>query len=148
MQPGGEEAQEDDAVAWVNAAVGRVFWDFLTEPHWAELVSKKIQMKLSKIRVSVKRNLGFRRGFSCLLSTCRRASMHAKASAAGAAPPSLTFSVCLLQLPYFMNELTLTELDMGSATPRILKASKPSIDYRGKRTKIRSPKHTDLLQEL
>nr|XP_020483694.1 testis-expressed protein 2-like isoform X2 [Labrus bergylta] len=30
-----------------------------------------------------------------------------------------------------MNELTLTELDMGSATPRILRASKPSIDYRG-----------------
>lgn len=53
VQPsGGEEEQEDRAVAWVNAAVGRVFWDFLTEPHWAELVSKKIQMKLSKIRVS------------------------------------------------------------------------------------------------
>ncbi|XP_029997958.1 testis-expressed protein 2 isoform X2 [Sphaeramia orbicularis] len=75
---------EDDPVAWVNAVVGRVFWDFLSEPYWAELVSKKIQMKLSKIR-----------------------------------------------LPYFMNELTLTELDMGSATPRILGASKPSIDYQG-----------------
>lgn len=37
------------------------------------------------------------------------------------------------QLPYFMNELTLTELDMGIVTPRILGASKPSIDYRGKR---------------
>ncbi|KAJ4944441.1 hypothetical protein JOQ06_012985, partial [Pogonophryne albipinna] len=35
-----------------------------------------------------------------------------------------------IRLPYFMNELTLTELDMGSATPRILAASKPSIDYR------------------
>lgn len=32
-----------------------------------------------------------------------------------------------------MNELTLTELDMGLATPKILRASKPSIDYRGKR---------------
>lgn len=52
VQPSGEEEQEDQAVAWVNAAVGRIFWDFLTEPHWAELVSKKIQMKLSKIRVS------------------------------------------------------------------------------------------------
>ncbi|KAE8301031.1 Testis-expressed protein 2 Transmembrane protein 96 [Larimichthys crocea] len=81
-QPSGEE--EDDTVSWVNAALGRVVWDFLSEPHWAELVSKKIQMKLSKIR-----------------------------------------------LPYFMNELTLTELDMGSATPRILGASKPSIDYQG-----------------
>ncbi|XP_076584306.1 testis-expressed protein 2-like isoform X1 [Chaetodon auriga] len=82
VQPSGEE--EEDTVAWVNAALGRVFWDFLSESYWAELVSKKIQMKLSKIR-----------------------------------------------LPYFMNELTLTELDMGSATPRILGASKPSIDYRG-----------------
>ncbi|XP_061685244.1 testis-expressed protein 2-like isoform X2 [Syngnathoides biaculeatus] len=74
----------EDPVAWVNAAVGRLFWDFLREPYWAELVSKKIQMKLSKIR-----------------------------------------------LPYFMNELTLTELDMGVATPRILGASSPSIDYKG-----------------
>ncbi|XP_032391948.1 testis-expressed protein 2 isoform X2 [Etheostoma spectabile] len=79
-----EKKKKEDSVAWVNAALGRVCWDFLTEPYWAELVSKKIQMKLSKIR-----------------------------------------------LPYFMNELTLTELDMGSATPRILGASKPSIDYRG-----------------
>ncbi|XP_042340890.1 testis-expressed protein 2-like isoform X2 [Plectropomus leopardus] len=87
VQPREEEEEQEegeDTVAWVNAALGRVFWDFLCEPYWAELVSKKIQMKLSKIR-----------------------------------------------LPYFMNELTLTELDMGSATPRILRASKPSIDYRG-----------------
>lgn len=47
-----EEQQEEDTVAWVNAAVGRIFWDFLSEPYWAEVVSKKIQMKLSKIRVS------------------------------------------------------------------------------------------------
>lgn len=53
VQPSGEEdEQEEETVAWVNAAVGRIFWDFLSEPHWAELVSKKIQMKLSKIRVS------------------------------------------------------------------------------------------------
>lgn len=39
----------------MNAALGRVFWDFLSEPYWAELVSKKIQMKLSKIRVSAAR---------------------------------------------------------------------------------------------
>ncbi|XP_034043353.1 testis-expressed protein 2-like isoform X2 [Thalassophryne amazonica] len=79
-----EEKEEEDTTAWVNAALGRVLWDFLTEPYWADLVSKKIQMKLSKIR-----------------------------------------------LPYFMNELTLTELDMGVAMPRILGASKPSIDYHG-----------------
>lgn len=35
------------------------------------------------------------------------------------------------QLPYFMNELTLTELDMGVSTPRILQASKPSVDHQG-----------------
>lgn len=54
MQPSEEheEQQEEDTVAWVNAAVGRIFWDFLSEPYWAEVVSKKIQMKLSKIRVS------------------------------------------------------------------------------------------------
>lgn len=37
--------------AWVNAFVGRIFWDFLGEKYWANVVSKKIQMKLSKIRV-------------------------------------------------------------------------------------------------
>ncbi|KAJ8251771.1 hypothetical protein GJAV_G00225260 [Gymnothorax javanicus] len=76
-----EEAEPD---AWVNALLGRIFWDFLGEKHWAGMVSKKIQMKLSKIR-----------------------------------------------LPYFMNELTLTELDMGVAVPKILQASKPSVDYQG-----------------
>ncbi|XP_007544823.1 testis-expressed sequence 2 protein-like isoform X1 [Poecilia formosa] len=78
------KGQEEDSVAWVNATLGRLFWDFLTEPYWCEQVSKKIQMKLSKIR-----------------------------------------------LPYFMNELTLTELDMGTSTPRILGASAPSVDCRG-----------------
>lgn len=64
VQPSGDEEQEDAAVAWVNAAVGRIFWDFLTEPHWAQLVSKKIQMKLSKIRVS-----GGRRCFTLTTGT-------------------------------------------------------------------------------
>ncbi|KAJ8399647.1 hypothetical protein AAFF_G00407520 [Aldrovandia affinis] len=75
---------EEEPVAWVNALVGRIFWDFLGEKYWADMVSKKIQMKLSKIR-----------------------------------------------LPYFMNELTLTELDMGVAIPKILLASKPSVDHQG-----------------
>lgn len=30
-----------------------------------------------------------------------------------------------------MNELALKELDMGVATPKILGASNPSIDYKG-----------------
>ncbi|XP_077412526.1 testis-expressed protein 2 isoform X2 [Vanacampus margaritifer] len=70
--------------AWVNAFLGRIFWDFLGEKYWANVVSKKIQMKLSKIR-----------------------------------------------LPYVMNELTLTELDMGFSIPKILGASKPSVDHQG-----------------
>lgn len=73
-----------ESEAWVNALLGRIFWDFLGEKYWADMVSKKIQKKLSKIR-----------------------------------------------LPYFMNELTLTELDMGMSIPKILSSSKPSVDYRG-----------------
>ncbi|XP_041958987.1 testis-expressed protein 2-like isoform X1 [Alosa sapidissima] len=80
----GSLKKEEESVAWVNALVGRVAWDFLGEKYWVDWVSKKIQMKLSKIR-----------------------------------------------LPYFMNELTLTELDMGFSTPRILQASKPSVDHQG-----------------
>lgn len=76
--------QESESEAWVNALLGRIFWDFLGEKYWADVVSKKIQKKLSKIR-----------------------------------------------LPYFMNELTLTELDMGISIPKILSSSKPSVDHRG-----------------
>lgn len=39
-------------MAWANALIGRIFWDFLREKHWADVVSRKIQKKLSKIRVS------------------------------------------------------------------------------------------------
>ncbi|KAJ6656468.1 hypothetical protein lerEdw1_003756 [Lerista edwardsae] len=77
----GEDGEQE---AWVNALLGRIFWDFLGEKYWSDMVSKKIQMKLSKIK-----------------------------------------------LPYFMNELTLTELDMGIAVPKILQAYKPTIDYKG-----------------
>ncbi|KAM7371055.1 hypothetical protein PAMP_010553 [Pampus punctatissimus] len=37
--------------AWANTLIGRIFWDFLREKHWADAVSHKIQKKLSKIRV-------------------------------------------------------------------------------------------------
>ncbi|KAF3853352.1 hypothetical protein F7725_014040 [Dissostichus mawsoni] len=69
---------------WANALIGRIFWDFLREKHWADVVSCKIQKKLSKIR-----------------------------------------------LPYFMNELTLTELDMGSSMPQITATSRPEVNHRG-----------------
>ncbi|XP_020351321.1 testis-expressed protein 2 [Oncorhynchus kisutch] len=69
---------------WVNALIGRIFLDFLREKYWADIVSRKIQKKLSRIR-----------------------------------------------LPYFMNELTLTELDMGSCLPQITSASRPVVNSRG-----------------
>lgn len=47
--------QESESEAWVNALLGRIFWDFLGEKYWADMVSKKIQKKLSKIRVSTDR---------------------------------------------------------------------------------------------
>ncbi|NWI90493.1 TEX2 protein, partial [Pitta sordida] len=74
----------DVGMAWMNALVGRIFWDFLREQYWAEQVSNKIQKKLSKIK-----------------------------------------------LPYFMNELTLTELDMGTSIPSVLSASNPTVNERG-----------------
>uniref|UniRef100_A0A673WC61 Testis expressed 2, like n=1 Tax=Salmo trutta TaxID=8032 RepID=A0A673WC61_SALTR len=67
---------------WVNALIGRIFLDFLREKYWADIVSRKIQRKLSRIT-----------------------------------------------LPYFMNELTLTELDMGSCLPQITSASRPVIKW-------------------
>lgn len=57
----------------------------------------------------------------------------------------LTECFCLFQLPYFMNELTLTELDMGVATPRILGASKPSVDHRGRKSVVPRHLHCRLL---
>ncbi|NXK35540.1 TEX2 protein, partial [Piprites chloris] len=84
-QPGEDTGGHSEAgMAWMNALVGRVFWDFLREQYWAEQVSNKIQKKLSKIK-----------------------------------------------LPYFMNELTLTELDMGTSIPLVLSASNPTVNERG-----------------
>lgn len=39
----------------------------------------------------------------------------------------------MFQLPYVMNELTLTELDMGFSIPKILHASAPSVDHQGRK---------------
>ncbi|KAK7918972.1 hypothetical protein WMY93_010256 [Mugilogobius chulae] len=70
--------------AWINALIGRIFWDFLREKYYADMVSNKIQKKLSTIR-----------------------------------------------LPYFMNELTVTEMDLGTSMPLITATSKPDINPRG-----------------
>uniref|UniRef100_A0A3B1IEK4 SMP-LTD domain-containing protein n=1 Tax=Astyanax mexicanus TaxID=7994 RepID=A0A3B1IEK4_ASTMX len=75
--------QGESRPAWINALIGRIFWDFLREKYWADQVAHKIQKKLTKIR-----------------------------------------------LPYFMNELTLAELDMGTCMPQVLSTSKPSVDRR------------------
>ncbi|NXV84815.1 TEX2 protein, partial [Calonectris borealis] len=84
-QLGEDTAGRSEAcMAWMNALVGRIFWDFLQERYWAEQVSSKIQKKLSKIK-----------------------------------------------LPYFMNELTLTELDMGTSIPSVLSASNPTVNDQG-----------------
>ncbi|KAL8174886.1 UNVERIFIED_CONTAM: hypothetical protein K2H54_004681 [Gekko kuhli] len=81
---GDESVTSEPRTAWVNAVLGRMFWDFLREKYWADQVSDKIQKKLGRIK-----------------------------------------------LPYFMNELTLTELDMGSCIPHIVGVSSPTVDHRG-----------------
>ncbi|KAG8145342.1 hypothetical protein E2320_011896 [Naja naja] len=82
--PGDENLTPNPPTAWVNAMLGRVFWDFLREKYWADQVSDKIQKKLGRIK-----------------------------------------------LPYFMNELTLTDLEMGTSIPHILGTSSPTVDNRG-----------------
>ncbi|KAI4901285.1 hypothetical protein NFI96_004312 [Prochilodus magdalenae] len=76
--------EDEMQTVWINALIGRIFWDFLREKYWADQVAHKIQRKLSKIR-----------------------------------------------LPYFMDELTLTELTMGSCMPQITSTSLPHINTRG-----------------
>ncbi|XP_068269422.1 testis-expressed protein 2 isoform X3 [Nyctibius grandis] len=57
---------------------------------------------------------------------------HEKKSPSGSPVLSADSSpTAVKKLPYFMNELTLTELDMGIAVPKILQAFKPSVDHRG-----------------
>ncbi|XP_061830338.1 uncharacterized protein [Nerophis lumbriciformis] len=70
--------------AWLNSLIGRIFWNFLQDLYWTDLVAQKFQKKLSQIK-----------------------------------------------LPYFMNELALVDLDMGSCLPQILSISKPTLDRRG-----------------
>ncbi|XP_053327507.1 testis-expressed protein 2-like [Spea bombifrons] len=38
-------------VCWINALIGRIFWDFLREKYWEDMVVNKIQKKLSKIKL-------------------------------------------------------------------------------------------------
>ncbi|XP_056389664.1 testis-expressed protein 2-like isoform X2 [Hyla sarda] len=38
-------------VCWINAFIGRIFWDFLREKYWEDAVANKIQKKLTKIKL-------------------------------------------------------------------------------------------------
>ncbi|GBN35634.1 Testis-expressed protein 2 [Araneus ventricosus] len=69
---------------WLNVLLGRIFFDFLTEDIWAQLVTEKIQRKLSKIK-----------------------------------------------LPVFLKELSVKDINLGTALPKIHRASEPSEDQRG-----------------
>lgn len=71
-------------LTWLNVLIGRVFFDFLTEEVWAQLVAEKIQRKMSKIK-----------------------------------------------LPVFLKELTVKDINLGTALPKIHRASEPTIDQRG-----------------
>lgn len=41
----------DTPLAWANALIGRIFWDFLREEYWAGVVQTKLQKKLDKLRI-------------------------------------------------------------------------------------------------
>ncbi|OQR68177.1 testis-expressed sequence 2 protein-like, partial [Tropilaelaps mercedesae] len=69
-------AFRDADTQWLNVVVGRLLYDFFTQPRWAEAVRTKFQKKLSKIKV-----------------------------------------------PFFMEELTITDIDLGSCTPLIRRTS-------------------------
>lgn len=43
---------ERSSLTWLNVLIGRLFFDFLIEDVWAQLVSEKIQKKLNRIKVS------------------------------------------------------------------------------------------------
>ncbi|CAG5129894.1 unnamed protein product [Candidula unifasciata] len=74
----------DSQLFWVNALIGRCFFDFLRDKWWIGKVREKLQKKLSKIHV-----------------------------------------------PHFIEELQVTDINMGSEVPGIRHASRPYIDDRG-----------------
>ncbi|XP_076458729.1 testis-expressed protein 2-like [Babylonia areolata] len=74
----------DSQLYWLNALIGRCFYDFLRDGWWAEKVKDKLQRKLSKIHV-----------------------------------------------PYFIEELQVTAIDMGKEMPVVRRAANPYLDERG-----------------
>lgn len=68
---------DDGHMLWFNAILGRIFFEFLNSEHWSKWVAKKIQRKLSRIK-----------------------------------------------LPYFMQTLTLKNINLGPSLPTFKSASK------------------------
>lgn len=46
----------DPQLMWLNALLGRCFWDFLLKNYWKDKIQEKLEKKLSKIHVSIKRD--------------------------------------------------------------------------------------------
>ncbi|XP_077489984.1 testis-expressed protein 2 isoform X1 [Amblyomma americanum] len=69
---------------WLNMLVGRLFYDVFTQPEWADIVRRRIQKKLSRIKV-----------------------------------------------PFFMEELTVTDIHLGSQLPYVRRTSEAVVDKRG-----------------
>ncbi|XP_076451047.1 testis-expressed protein 2-like [Babylonia areolata] len=74
----------DNQLYWLNALIGRCFFDFLRDGWWADKVKDKLQRKLSKIHV-----------------------------------------------PYFIEELQVTAIDLGKEMPVIRRAANPYLDEQG-----------------
>ncbi|KAL3877912.1 hypothetical protein ACJMK2_035554 [Sinanodonta woodiana] len=74
----------DPQLTWLNALLGRCFWDFLRNQTWADKVKEKLQNKLLKIHI-----------------------------------------------PYIIQELQVTAIDLGSEVPVIRRANKPYLDETG-----------------
>lgn len=79
-----EDRLPADSLLWLNALIGRVLFDCIRDPVFAQRVKDRIQRKLASIK-----------------------------------------------LPYFIEELSVTELTLGQTPPLLHKAGKPNLDERG-----------------
>ncbi|XP_047001749.1 testis-expressed protein 2 [Schistocerca americana] len=79
-----KESQVSGSVMWINALIGRILFDILSNEYWVLKIQERIQRKLSAIK-----------------------------------------------LPVFLEELLVSELDVGDTIPLIHRASLPVLDERG-----------------
>lgn len=86
-QPGGMPSDGTPGpanVSWINAMAGRLFYDFLRNPYWANKVQERVQRKLSK-----------------------------------------------LHIPYFVGEVVVCGVNLGSSIPQLNAVGTPQLDPRG-----------------